>query len=81
MTRKLPPELRWRCRRGMRELDVLLERWLKTAWDEAGPDERAAFGQLLDHDDARLWDWLSGRVEPDNPMLRDIVARILETRG
>lgn len=66
--------LRWRCRRGMRELDVLFERWLDRRWLDADASERSAFERLLEIEDDRLWDWVSGRSRPDDPEL----ARILE---
>lgn len=61
-----PSSLRWRCRRGMRELDVLLGRWLDQAWSEASSDLREAFAALLQREDNEIWDWLMGRVEPDS---------------
>jgi antitoxin CptB len=73
---ELPPSaLRWRCRRGMRELDVLLGRWLSERWDSAEPAMRAAFADLLDREDDQIWDWLMGRVPPDTalaPLIDDI---------
>lgn len=49
-----PAALRWRCRRGMRELDVLLERYLADAWPDASPDARRAFEELLELSDPEL---------------------------
>ena len=58
--------LRWRCRRGMRELDLLLSAWLERRWPWADERERAAFERLLAQPDPRLWDWLvAGRPCPD----------------
>ena len=56
--------LRWRCRRGMRELDMLLQGWMQQHWDSADAAQRAAFAELLDCQDTELWDWLSGRALP-----------------
>ncbi len=53
--------LRWRCRRGMRELDVLLGGWLDAHWADASPVQRAAFADLLEQQDPDLWAWCSGR--------------------
>lgn len=53
--------LRWRCRRGMRELDQLLGWWLDARYPQSGAVEQAAFSTLLDEPDPQLWDWLSGR--------------------
>ncbi|HZV23200.1 MAG TPA: succinate dehydrogenase assembly factor 2, partial [Luteimonas sp.] len=49
--------LRWRCRRGMRELDRLLERYLDLRWLQASEAERGVFLRLLDCEDDRLWRW------------------------
>lgn len=74
---ELPPaDIRWRCRRGMRELDVLLNRWMDHAWHMASEDEQAAFRELLDAEDDQLWNWLLGRSEPPAAHLRLIVHAI-----
>jgi len=44
-------KLRWRCRRGMKELDLLLTRYVDERYREATPDEQQAFRQLLDADE------------------------------
>lgn len=59
-------KLRWRCRRGMRELDQLFGRYLDRRWAQAAGDERAVFLQLLDCEDDKLWRWFMGyEVCPD----------------
>lgn len=70
--------LRWRCRRGMRELDTLLERWLAERWPQADPSDRACFDRLLDCEDDQLWDWCMGRSRPDDPGLADIVDQVVD---
>lgn len=68
--------LRWRCRRGTRELDALLGGWLDehgTSMDEA---QFAAFDALLDQQDPDLWDWVTGHAEPPRDDWRAIVADI-----
>ena len=66
--------LRWRCRRGMLENDLILARCLEARG--AGLSERdvAALGRLLDLADNELWDLLAGRIEPDDPALAPLVA-------
>ncbi|MGH8495037.1 MAG: succinate dehydrogenase assembly factor 2 [Gammaproteobacteria bacterium] len=61
----------------MRELDVLLERYMDRRYAEAGPDERAAFQELLELPDPVLIDYLMGRLAPPEPERADVVARIL----
>ena len=69
-------KLRWRCRRGMRELDQLLERWLDRAWRQSPTDEREVFLRLLDTEDDILWRWLSGLERPGDPELATLVDQI-----
>ncbi|HEU0196820.1 MAG TPA: succinate dehydrogenase assembly factor 2 [Nevskiaceae bacterium] len=68
-------KLRWRCRRGMKELDVLLERYLAQRLAHADGVERAAFRRLLEIDDPTLWHWFSGGSVAD-PALAQIVGHI-----
>lgn len=70
--------LRWRCRRGMRELDQLMLRYLDGRWPAADEAERAEFLRLLDTEDDKLWRWFMGRERPEDTGLAVIVERILD---
>ncbi len=70
------PRLRWRCRRGMRELDQLLTRWLDRGYPQSDADQRAAFTRLLDCEDDALWRWCMGTAKPDDRELDELVGRI-----
>ena len=54
--------LAWRCRRGTRELDILLGGWLREDYATADEAQRTAFESLLEQQDPDLWDWLMARV-------------------
>ena len=41
--------LEWRCRRGMKELDLLLVRYLRRRYSSAPSDERLAFAEILEY--------------------------------
>lgn len=69
--------LRWRCRRGMRELDQLMLRYLDARWPVAEPAERAVFLRLLDSEDDKLWRWFMGREAPEDAALAGLVATVL----
>jgi len=56
--------LRWLCRRGMKELDVLMEAFLECQATALGEGAWPELEPLLDEEDDRLWDWLQGRVTP-----------------
>lgn len=68
--------LRWRCRRGMRELDQLLLRHLERNWASDSDADRALFLQLLDCEDDRLWRWFMGHERPQEAELARFVSRI-----
>ncbi len=53
--------IRWRCRRGMLELDIVLGRFVDRHYAGLDKEARAAFDALLDMPDAVLWDMITGR--------------------
>ena len=62
--------LKWKCRRGLLELDLILERYLEK---HPADEELAA---LLDLPDNDLLDIAMGRSERYEPTLKDVVARL-----
>jgi antitoxin CptB len=70
--------LRWRCRRGMRELDQLMLRYLDGRWPSADDAERAVFLRLLDTEDDKLWRWFMGREAPQEAELDVLVRAIID---
>ena len=68
--------LRWRCRRGMRELDQLFERYLDLRWQGASEAERGVFLRLLACEDERLWRWFLGYDPADDAELQTLVDSI-----
>ena len=69
-------ELRWQCRRGMRELDVLLERWLNACFDGASEREKSVFSTLLKLSDPELARYLLAGDLIDDPELAHVIYRI-----
>jgi len=57
-------KLRWRCRRGMKELDVLLARYVDERFCSASRPEQDAFRQLLDTQDPLLYAYCLGQERP-----------------
>lgn len=70
--------LRWACRRGMLELDVLLAPFAEQDYLGLAPELQQAFQQLLDHSDLELFRWLLRREQPQDQVLNQIVGVILE---
>ena len=70
--------LRWRSRRGMLELDLLLLPFFDEVFAELESDQQQAFIRLLEQDDPDLWDWFSRKSESGDPELAALVERILD---
>jgi antitoxin CptB len=68
--------LRWKCRRGMRELDQLLARYLERKWRQSPEAERAVFLRLLETEDDRLWHWFMDHERSDDAEIQTLVERI-----
>jgi len=78
-----PQQLRnrmaWQCRRGMRELDVLLKDFLERRFDGLDVGERDSFARLLEYPDAVLLECLMGRMVPADREVASIVRDIRHT--
>lgn len=68
--------LRWRCRRGMLENDLVLSRYLDARGAELSGDEVTQFDRLLALSDHALWDLIAGRAEPADPRVLPLVERL-----
>jgi len=70
MDRAARDRLKWKCRRGLLELDLVLERYLR------GNPEDAGLSELLNLPDNDLWDIVSGRSDRYDGRFEGIVARL-----
>ncbi|MFO7582306.1 succinate dehydrogenase assembly factor 2 [Guyparkeria sp.] len=68
--------LRWRCRRGLRELDLLLGPFAERQLPVLGPNELDDLDRLLTSADQDLQSWFLGRERPSDDSLADLVERI-----
>jgi len=68
--------LLWRCRRGMKELDLMLERFTRDALAHASPPERRALEELLALPDPQLAGYLLGENTPPEPQLARLTGAI-----
>ena len=68
-------QLRWRCRRGMKELDVLLARYMDDHFCNAPTQEQLAFRQLLETEDTILYSYCLGSEQPP-PQFATLMERI-----
>ncbi len=65
--------LKWKCRRGLLELDLVLQRFIEKHLEE---NDVSSLNELLDLQDIDLWAIVSGRSEEFHPKFQGIVARL-----
>ncbi|MFC0118798.1 succinate dehydrogenase assembly factor 2 [Pseudoalteromonas xiamenensis] len=70
--------IKWACRRGMLELDVLLEPFVEAAYDALSAEDKYVFQQLLEVEDPDLFAWFMGHEQCPDPILAKMVALILD---
>jgi len=70
--------MRWASRRGMLELDLVLEPFVRECYLSLSDVDRARYERLMRCEDQDLFAWFLRREEPEDAELAAIVARILE---
>lgn len=68
--------LRWSCRRGMLELDVLLGNFLEEVFFTVSEQEQDMFVQLLSNNDQDLFNWLTGKEVPVDPNTKIMIEKV-----
>ena len=68
--------LRWRCRRGTKELDRILGGYLEENYAHASAQLRREFVALLEVQDPDIYDWLMGTQEPDKEQFKGIITAL-----
>ncbi len=59
-------KIKWHCRRGMLELDLFLESFVKYHLDKMSEDECEAFDEFLKTPDPLLYAWFMGNAVPED---------------
>ncbi len=68
--------LKWRCRRGMLELDLLLQPFVETCYGQLPEEEREQFHELLDLGDQQLLGYLLKQEEPQDGRWANVISKI-----
>lgn len=71
--------LRWRCRRGMRELDRILEGFVDRNYSSLSQAEKLKFVEFLELPDPDMHAYLVGNAEPVDFELARLLKRIRQT--
>ena len=69
-------QLRWHCRRGMLELDILLNTFLDKEFSTLTDEQSQCFEVLLDYPDQVLFDLLLDKMQASDNNIDDIVKKI-----
>jgi antitoxin CptB len=64
---------RWRCRRGLLELDIVLQRFMDAYYAKLGEAELRQFEILLDLPDNDLWDMIALKKEAEDMRLKPVL--------
>ncbi len=70
-------KLRWRCRRGLLENDLFIERFFNRYAESLTESQAQGLSALMDLSDNDLLDLLLVRKEPEGELLRDDVVQVL----
>jgi antitoxin CptB len=66
-------KLAWRCRRGTKELDVLMQRFLNNYYQTASEDLQHAFERMLEMQDPELYDLIVGRKGSGDQSINQVI--------
>jgi antitoxin CptB len=79
MPQQVDSALRWRCRRGMLELDILLNQFLDRQYVNTSDTEKNTFDQLLDYPDQLLFDLFLGHQASSDPYVSQLIKSIRQS--
>jgi antitoxin CptB len=71
----VPDEIRWRCRRGMLELDLLLNDFLEQ-YETLDDEQQSTFERILEYPDQTLFELLMGRMKPTDKDVVNVIKQI-----
>lgn len=66
----------YRARRGLKEIDVYFDPYVKQYYFQAGEHEKALFAELVEQEDPDLLDWFMEVSEPPRHELRDFIQKL-----
>ena len=66
----------YRARRGLKEIDVYFDPYVKQHYLQADPQEKAAFAELVAQEDPDLLDWFMEVSEPPRPEMKVLILKL-----
>ena len=77
---KKKSRLLWRCRRGIKEMDIILQDFIYNYYDKLDDENKMAFSELLNEQDLDILNWIMGKDKASNDKLINIVNIIRMSR-
>jgi antitoxin CptB len=69
-------KLLWRCRRGVKELDVVFTKFVDSSYDGLNTQQKQAFTKLLDIEDPEILSYMLRQTEPNDAEIAGIVEMV-----
>lgn len=73
--------LQWQCRRGIKEVEVLLLPYFSNHYPNLNQEDQQLFERLLNCHDVELFEWFTGRSKPEDKEIMRLVNVILQSVG
>ncbi len=71
--------VRWLCRRGMKELDLVINRFFESDYDSLSEQEQSEFKEFLNLEDPEIFSWIMGRTTPEEESHAAIISKLRNT--
>lgn len=68
--------VRWACRRGMLELDVIFQPFVEKHYENLSKEDKATFIRLLECEDPELFAWFMGHEDCSDSELAEMVIKV-----
>jgi antitoxin CptB len=65
--------IRWHCRRGLLELDLVLTKFLDTRFESLTALQKESFIRLINYADNDLWDLIGRKAQSNDPQIEEII--------
>tara|TARA_X000001036_G_scaffold325508_1_gene304088 strand:- start:661 stop:909 length:249 start_codon:yes stop_codon:yes gene_type:complete len=71
----------WRSRRGIKEMDIVFQDFIKNSYDKLNSKDKSAFSRLLEEQDLDILNWILGKDKPEDTTLIEIIKKIRSSRN
>ena len=73
--------LRWRCRRGIKEMDLVFQGFLEQEYQQLNEQDKALFEKILDESDLDILDWILGRKDVTNTEYAELIEKFRQLKS